>query len=211
MWIVYYTDITNQLTTRLTLISIASARKAMPGVKTLMIYPTWHLVDPNILRAVDYFKDIPYLERNVHYDYRRCLANADVVGEALFVDTDIVFQDDIRNIFKYPFDIAPTLREAEIDPAIPYNMGVCFSRTPSFWKHVAFNIPKNSPNYWKDSELAFSRCAASSEYTKRDLQGRLYNRSPNSKTDDVSNAYIVHYKGPHRKAWMLAREKEFIS
>jgi len=210
MWICYYTDITNELTTRLTNISIASARKHMPDVKVLFIYPDWHLLNPEIGKHVDHMYPIMNLPKGVHWDYRRCLANAEVTGECLFIDTDTVFQHDVSNVWTHPFDVAATLREKPFEAQIPYNMGVCFSRTPRFWKHVALQIPKAS-NHWRDSELAFSKTAMiTSEYTVRQLPGHLYNKTPETKGESVSHAYIVHYKGVVRKPWMLAREKEFI-
>lgn len=208
MWICYYTDITNQLTTRLTLISIASARKHIPNVNILMVYPDWHFLEQEIYEAATDTVKIRGLDRQWHYDKRRCLANAEVIGDCLFLDTDIIIQEDVSGVFSHSFDICVTRREHMIEAAIPYNMGVAFTRSREFWRHVALQIPNG--NHWRDSELAFSKIAMiRSEYTVRELPGRFYNRIPLRAGDDVSEASIVHYKG-QRKNWMLAREKEFI-
>jgi len=208
MWICYYTDITNQLTTRLTLISIASARKAIPDVKVLILCPNWHPLEVVLQKAADDAIEIKDLQKHWHYDKRRCLANSELKGEALFLDTDTVIQGNIEGIFDHAFDVAVCKRDQPLEASIPYNMGVCFSRSQEFWKLVALQIPNG--NHWRDSELAFSRIAMMrGEFTVKELEGRYFNKTPSTQGEDVSRAAIVHYKG-QRKNWMLAREKEFI-
>lgn len=210
MWICYYTDITNQLTTRLTLISIASARKAMPDCEILIIHPIWHSVHPSILLAANYAQPIKDLPKDGHYDYRRCMANSQISGDYLFIDTDTIIQKDLIDVWASDFDIAIARRTKIFDSRIPYNMGVCFSRSPLFWAKVAAQIPKNAKGYI-EPERAFSRVCQMAEFNAKVLPDTLYNHTPDRTKDDVSHAYIVHYKGVSRKNMMLNREHEFIT
>jgi len=68
---------------------------------------------------------------------------AGVEGQWVFVDTDVIFQQPVKRVFRSSFDIAVTRRDwSHVKPArgfserMPFNTGVVFSRCPHFWSEV---------------------------------------------------------------------------
>lgn len=132
------------------------------------------------------------------------LANLD--GELLILDTDLLVKRDITNIFQFDFDVALTWRDGpiwaedgtDITKLMPINTGVMFSRSQRFWQ-VCFEWAKEHPGGWYSDQLAVS--AQWRRFNVLRLNCDNFNYTPNSKSEDVSSRYVVHYKGK-RKAWM---------
>lgn len=149
--------------------------------------------------------------------------HSNVSGDWLFVDTDVLFQRDVRNVFDQPFDLAVADREWDhVKPAagfterMPINMGVVFSRVPAFWAecHARLKeLPKEKQRWMGDQEV-FCELIAEGRYDVRHLPGAVYNFPPATDDEDISGleleAAIVHFKGPQRKPLMLRRIGERI-
>ena len=138
---------------------------------------------------------------------RRMRIHSMLAGEWLFVDSDIVIQKDVRDVFKDEFEIAVTDRVGsawEHSPDVkdmPYNMGVTFSRCPEFWGRVA-KILEEAPEAlreWCGDQLVV--CQLQQHYKTKVLPGQVYNFTPFKRGEDRSHAAIVHWKGP-RKEWI---------
>ena len=132
-------------------------------------------------------------------------------GDILNLDYDTVVQRDVSDVFNRPFDIALTVRKAKKDKnemlnlGSPHNTGVVFSRAPEFWKLCADrldNYPEDQR--WLSGQANITECAHiyRKNFKVIELPGFLYNYTPKSHDEDVSERYIVHYKG-HRKHWMV--------
>ena len=145
--------------------------------------------------------------------------HCNVTGDWLFVDTDVLFQQDVRPVFDKEFELAVTSREWDhLKPAagfaerMPVNMGVVFSRSSAFWAECLARVkelPKPQQNWMGDQEV-FCEILAEDRYKVRQLKGAIYNFPPALDDNDQSreleaNASIVHFKGEQRKPMMLRR------
>lgn len=141
-------------------------------------------------------------------------------GDWLFVDTDVVFQADVRDAFGYGlgdvyltkfFDVALTDRQwphiqhpAGFVEEMPFNTGVCFSRCPDFWRAVLETWRAFTPEQqadWMSEQRAVAHVVRTEPFNVLVLPGMVYNYPPTTLTDvGLAEAKIVHFKGPLRKA-----------
>ncbi len=134
-------------------------------------------------------------------------------GDWLFVDTDVEIRSDVRHVFDDPdFDVAVATREGTLlDKEVgtkfmarmPFNKGAVFSRCSAFWKAAAAHLRTLKPEQqaWMGDQVAVNHVIGSGQFRVKVLSN-AYNYPPKSKTDDVSQKHILHFKGP-RKAWAL--------
>jgi len=159
---------------------------ALPGVDDVVIRPSL----PLALAFVD--------------------ARASVDGDWLFLDTDVIVQEDVRHVFYGDFDIAVATREGTMRPHEVgsrfmarnlYNAGVVFSRSQGFWlaalQRAELMVGRHS---WGCDQEAMNQVIKSGPYYAMILENS-YNYPPFTADEDVSDKLIVHYKGK-RKAWM---------
>lgn len=170
---------------------VASVRRVMPDVDVAQLPAP----DGPIARAV--------LE-----------AYASVEGEWLFVDTDVILQEDVRSIFDQPFDVAVATREGTFRPGedgskfmtrMPFNKGVVFSRSQPFWRAALDRITEMKPaaQGWMGDQQAMCDVIASGAFRVVTLPNR-YNYPPQFRGEPVADKAALHFKGP-RKPWMLER------
>lgn len=207
---VYHGDPMPEATMHLILadLLIESVRRTMPGVE---IHQLTDLNSPALLGVdgVHRLKSRPMAELCVeHY--------ASVQGDWLFVDTDVVIQQDVREVFKLPFDVAVCDRDGTLVPgeeeldfikATPYNLGVVFSRNPEFWKAVLARMetmPK-ARKEWMGNQYAACDVIAEGRFHVQILPGLFYNYAAHNTKDRGEEAMIQHYKGPFRKQMALER------
>ena len=140
-------------------------------------------------------------------------------ADYLILDTDILVQKDVSDVFKQPFDVALTRRTGtimwrgmDIAKAMPYNTGVMFSRSAKFWAECYEWCSKAQDELqnWFGDQMSVRAIADKKKYVLLELPCGVYNYTPSSVIEDVSDRAIVHYKGAAgRKQWMLDRwEKE---
>ena len=142
---------------------------------------------------------------------------AAVKGEWLFVDSDVIVQRDVRDVFTLKFDIALVNRQwphlkaaAGFSERMPFNTGVVFSRSHKFWGK-AYERLQTMPEGlqdWMGDQQVICDMVGSSRFKFWFLKGTRYNLPPSLEAEDdplVRKAHIVHYKGPERKALLLAR------
>lgn len=192
---------------------VASVHRAMPDARVL------HLADETTERVAgaDEIVRLPYDGVRLMTFRLRHFSNLEA-RHAVFLDTDVIVQEDLSALFAEPFDVALTRRdEAVPDPnghdvaaLMPYNTGVMVSRPEGwdFWRNaLAYceRLPQEHQKWWGD-QLAVQALAAVCPLTLRELPCSIYNYTPASQTEDVSTRHVVHYKGT-RKAWMLSRAR----
>ena len=186
---------------------VASVRKAMPDVQIVQF------TEPNTPSAV-YGVDavLPNLRPGHPLALAVLSAYASCEGDWLFLDTDVLVQHDVRAIFKEPFDIAVADRNGTLKrkengskfmAQMPYNKGSVFSRSQAFWQ-CAYTLLLNmdaKQQAWMGDQRAMCMAISSGSFNVKILPNR-FNYAPLSRTDDLTDKSIIHFKGP-RKEWML--------
>lgn len=178
---------------------IASAKQHMPGVQICLLTDekTPALEGAEAIRIPG---DMPMgVRRVMHY----CMP-----GEWLFLDTDVVFRKDVRDVFERDFDVALASRDgtymegSKYAELMPYNFGVVFSRNPCFWQTVLPELKKLSPDFqrWGGEQMLTCVLAQTGKF-KAEILPSAYNFTPEKQDDDLSHVAIAHYKGA-RKAWI---------
>ena len=190
---------------------IRSVRTTMPGVEIVQLTD---MASPKIM-GVDAVRRLP----SEPADILRTRHLTQCEGDWLYLDTDIMVQQDMRHVFDQPFDVAVTDREGtlldgeeDIDfiKDSPHNMGVVFTRSPAFWTAVLEKLLLMTParQAWMGIQLGACEVIAEGRFTTRVLPGLQYNYAAQHGKDRCEEAKIAHYKGPARKRMMLQRFME---
>lgn len=157
--------------------------------------------------------------QNVEMARFRMEHHAQLTGEWLFIDTDVLITKDVQHVFESSFDIAvsnrdgmPQYSEDVWNLLMPHNMGVVFSRTQGFWQRCYDFVGHMTQEMqtWEGDQYAFCRLLKLSEYGVKILSGQQYNFAPVRATLDSRDHYIAHYKGGIRKDWLTERANEIL-
>jgi lipopolysaccharide biosynthesis glycosyltransferase len=134
---------------------------------------------------------------------------ADLRGEWITIDTDMIVKKDLSHVFDKDFDVALTRRYGVILDAngtdivkeMPYNCGLMFSRNHEFWKDCLklMNVMTDDLKQWWGDQVAVKAMADS--YDVLELDCAEYNYTPKN-ADERKDVYVYHFKG-QRKAWMM--------
>lgn len=162
------------------------------------------------LDCVDFVKRLPDSSDLIDFRMRHL---ADLSGDVICLDYDVIVQRDITKVFQQPFDIAFTRRgqdktaSKEVQELSPHNLGVIFQRNEGrrFWD-AARSGYKNlqGKDGWMWGQALVSDCIAKlkGDLNILELPGEYYNYTPLTQDEDVRARAVVHYKGK-RKHWML--------
>ena len=182
-------------------IMIRSVRKHMPGIEILQLTDDdTPAIDGCTVIRKTWMKN-PMVFKMSHL--------ADLSGETIILDTDVIVQADLREVFEYPFDVALTKRKGpildsngvDVTKLMPYNCGVMWSRNPAFWKAC---VDWCAPDVgWYADQMAVAN--VSPMWETYVLDAEVWNYTPSSKHEDVSTKKAVHYKGL-RKEWMYGAQ-----
>ncbi len=185
--------------------AVKAVRRVMPDVHivhlTDMATPPLQGVDQIVRRPIPYHQLC--FGRLDHY--------AELEGDWLYLDTDVIVQRDVRHVFTDPFDLAVADRVGmkEPDPRIadlmPYNAGVIFSRSTEFWRAAGLLLRQLKPerHAWLGDQRAMNRVIQEQPtFTIKVLPGLEYNYVPERFDEDLSGKFLIHYKGK-RKAYIL--------
>lgn len=173
---------------------LASVAKHMPGLKC------YHLTDATTEALAEPIR----LAEPMPLAVKRTAFYAQLLGDWLYVDTDIIFTRDVRDIFEQDFDVAFAKRGEVNDyaRAMPYNLGVVFSRNPRFWADILPAIKDLPPKLqaWDGAQLAAGWYATREWCPYKILElPEEYNHAPAHEHD--TSAAILHYKGK-LKRWL---------
>lgn len=187
---------------------IASVRRVMPDV------PIVHLTDATTepVDGVDLVQRVsgcPPVALGCLQAYA-----AAGTGDWLFVDTDVIVQEDVRHVFDKAFDVAVATREGTLKPSevgrkffnrSPYNKGAVWSRSADFWADAvkACETMQASRQAWMGDQIAMNEVIAAGQYRVTVLANR-FNYPPKYRSEDLRTQAVLHYKGP-RKEWLLER------
>jgi lipopolysaccharide biosynthesis glycosyltransferase len=191
-------------------IMVASVRQAMPGAKIVQMtdYTTKPVqgVHEVIRKRWDGKRLMTY--RLLHLEEFP-------PANAVFLDADTVVRKDLTSVFDGEFDVALTRRDATdltlgeaVLEAMPFNTGVMFSKASGrqFWlaAHAAVRAMPDEHQVWWGDQLAVKKVAEETSLKVAEYPCALYNYTPTSPDEDLSERYVVHYKGRERKPWLLA-------
>lgn len=186
-------------------LTIASVRATMPDVEV------HHLTDEDTptIEGVDSTR---VFRGNYPLAVRRMLHHSSCTGDWLFIDCDVIVQKDVRAVFDEPFDVAITNRdgtittEGEYAAAMPYNIGVTFSRSQAFWMFIAEHLQHVPAKFqeWEGDQRLICELIRQKKmpFNVKVLPGHEFNYPPKF-AGDGTEASIVHYKG-NRKAYLLS-------
>lgn len=200
---------------------VQSIRRVMPGI-TVVQFTDEHSAP---LEGVE-VQRLP----NTHMALLRMQHHASVDGDWLFLDADVLVQQDVTHVFDQAFDVALTKRDwthlkkaGGFTKRMPTNTGVVFSRCPAFWDAVCRRLrelPKEKRRWMGDQEV-IGELLGSQTFTVKMISGARYNYPPplpsliaDDEDDDgvsqelLAQAAIVHYKGPRRKPMLLERIRQ---
>jgi len=124
--------------------------------------------------------------------------------EALFLDSDCVVRRDLSGVFDGSICVTDRIPPKAVPDQI-YNGGVLYGRGHggvAFWLHwcqLYWHIQRDAWAWYGD-QLLLAHMAKT--YPVTVYSGQTHNYVP-SGPDDETDAYIVHFKGPKRKAWMV--------
>lgn len=194
-------------------ILVKSAKKHMPDVPVVMFTDE---TSPAV-KGVDKVRRKPAEPMAL----LRMRHHASVSGDWLFVDTDVLFQNPVLDVFqKATWDIGVTSRDwahlpesAGFAERMPYNMGVVFSRCPHFWAECYTRLRNMDEDLteWMGDQHAFCDAIESERYSVKTLSGVKYNFPPElpgrSVKDMERNAFILHFKGDKRKSLMFGEAR----
>ncbi len=203
-------------------ILVQSVRRAMPGARVLQLSDE----ETEAVPGVDQVDRRPWDRTSLMTFRMEHYAALPADGARhLFLDTDIVVQADVSVGFDLDgaFDVAMNRREStlvrppgfrefpellgqNLATLMPYNTGVIFSRNPAFWQVALEHLRSLEPRYhrWFGDQVAVRMACETGRFKVLDLHP-AFNHTPRSEDEDVSKAYVVHYKGV-RKDWMRARQ-----
>lgn len=191
-------------------IMVASVKHAMPGIKIFRMTDT----DTKSVTGVDEVIRKRYDGRFL-MPYRLLHLKDFPPTDAIFLDTDIIVQKNLSEVFSEDFDIALTRRYKpvrdlhgyDLAAEMPYNTGVMFSKASgiSFWQKAyehCLTLPEQDREWWGD-QVSIKATADATNLKLKEFPCDLYNYTPRTRDENISDKYVVHYKGPHRKEWML--------
>lgn len=210
MKIGFYLNGTSEDGYRLARYFVKQARRVMPGVEIC------HLTDLES-RAVP---GVTVIRKAPQKSFTATLADAYALeGDWLFADTDAVIQQSVDDLFRdatWQIGLASragtfvdmTEEKSVFMQRMPFNTGIVYSRCPEFWHEVRHRILLLAPKdqQWYGMQLIVADVVDEGHYAVRILPN-AFNYPPRFPTDDLSEKFVVHYKGP-RKKWLLQRIAE---
>lgn len=132
------------------------------------------------------------------------------------LDTDMIVQRNLEHVFDEPFDLAVTDRHTHveiggksIEDTMPFQAGIFFSRSRMALRQLHDKRMEHLDEHdWFTKERAIKRAVDEAKIDVKILRGNDYNYSPSSIEENVYDKYVVHYKGPTRKKWMMIKYRD---
>lgn len=199
---------------------VASLKKAMPVTRVVQLSD----VETARVPGVDDVVRRPWDHTNLMTFRLEHYAALPADARYLLLDTDMIVQADVSSVFELDpsFDVAmhkrettivvppawpdfPELLHQDLAKIMPFNTGVIFARNARFWQVALESLRGLEARYhrWFGDQVAVRIAVETGAFKVLELHP-AFNFTPNTEGEDVSRAYVVHYKGP-RKAWMIER------
>lgn len=186
---------------------IASVRRTMPDVEI------WQITDLN--RTKDLPVDRVFRKAFIYDDWVPwmfdCLSQ--IPGKVLFLDSDIIVQRDLRPLFNTGADVTLTSRGPKMinGRSMPFLLGVVASKAPAFWvdaRDRVLAMPDSDDRNWWGSQTVLVEMADDMKHgllpwTIAAVSVDPHNYVPKHAGDLPADKWVLHFKGPKRRAWML--------
>jgi len=204
-------------------ITIDSATACMDGVQVTQLSDPETAAVAGVNEVVRTTSKIDHLMFTRVRMYDAVIRN--IRHDTVLVDSDVVIQKDLTGVFG-DWDVALTVRDDSnpLFDVMPFNEGVIFCRPTEgarrFWNGIV-NIYTQLPDYlrpWSGGQLSLGIACGEQLRSENSnlitiegikiklLPHSLFNYTPEHDDEDLSDKYIVHYKGT-RKKWMLSRSE----
>lgn len=196
----------HKVTTDIARIMIASVRRAMPNIEIVQMTDgdTEALpVDTVIRKRFNHTFWVPWLMEFV----------SELPGQVLFLDSDIVVQKDLRALFNTGADLVITTRGPKVFAGrqMPFLIGVVASTRPELWLELRDRVlamPDTEDQSWWGSQLAIFDLWMEEQNGRGKWKIAVvpcdpYNYVPKDENDCPPDKWVLHFKGPRRKPWML--------
>jgi len=136
---------------------------------------------------------------------RNLIAAVEKYGNVLCIATDVVIQQDVSDVFRQTFDVASCRYPQTTRGDRTYCGDVIFLKPSSLpFLHAMLDHYLSRPalqDGWEGGQTAFRDVVETGKFKVLDLDFEAYCKTPEDKDEDLSNAFIVHYRGL-RKQWM---------
>lgn len=193
---------------------IASVRRAMPSVEIVQMTDTATLglsADVVLRKAFNHRHWVPWLMEFL----------SELPGEVLFLDSDVIVQRDLAPLFLTKSDVVVTYRGPKVMEGrqMPFLFGVVASSTPELWLEVRDRVlamPNEEDQGWWGQQLAIfdmwmEEQNGRGKWKIASVPCDQYNYVPKSLEDTPADKWVLHFKGPKRKPWMLAKFGEAVA
>lgn len=138
----------------------------------------------------------------------------------IFTDTDMIVQRDLAPMLNVPCDVLLTTRGPKVFAGrqMPFLLGVAVSHTPALWQEVLERVkamPDEEDRGWWGGQVALFQMwmeekEGRGKWKIEAVNCNPHNYAPTSEDDQPADKWVLHYKGPKRKPWMLKRwESEY--
>lgn len=207
---------TNQeaLYERLAALMVKSVREHMPGSEVIQF------TDQRT-------RSLPFVDRVMRKDFKRGMewipffcSFMEELDEVLLLDSDLIVRKDLGRLKELDADLVIPVREKAIQAAdgalMRVQLGVCYSRTGKVWTEITRRVRQMERevdrNWWGIQLVAWDMLNESldgkSPFTIKAVKQWVFNYTPKDDKDCPDDVWVVHYKGEHRKDWMLKRWSE---
>jgi hypothetical protein len=196
MKVAYYVE--NPGMSRMTALSVASLKKAMPAAEVIQM-------SPERLPTGDWADTRVVTPEEGDFFVRRVIANAMLGdGEILYPDSDTIFHSSVEHVFDPNYGAFDVALPQIADPDVRYSAGIVFSRVARFWSEQAVMKLRRTDDgkpFTTDLLRFFTKFVDAWDGLVWRLDESRYERVPKNADDRCHGACIVHYRGP-RKKWM---------
>jgi len=183
---------------------VASIRKFLPaGTRIIQITN----MDFPMVKSVDMAFRVPSKPDFIDWAFGALIALGETFhDDILQIATDVLIQRDISEVFHWPYDIAACrywLKE-RIDGAFCGDVNFIHDGGIRVFRE-ALSIYRKNPKYQDGcdgGQKAFLEASNRPNFVVRELNPYYHCRTPENAQEDLSEASIIHFRGP-RKAWMI--------
>ena len=200
---------------KVALMMIASVRLAMPKARIVQLtddgFTAGLPVDHIHRRKFDSPNWVPWMYAGL----------AQFGGKVLFLDSDVIVQRDLAPMFMTGADVTLTSRGPKTVEGrqMPFLIGVVATKTPEFWleasRRVAAMEDRDDRDWWGSQVVLFDMWMdqkhGSLPWKIAAVDASIHNYVPQHENDAPKDKWVLHYKGPKRKPWMLKKWSHLMS
>lgn len=191
---------------------IKSCREKMPGTPIVQFTSQYTTPVP----GTDSVVVKPWV-RGMSWLPYMCSFLSEIDDEVVFLDTDVIVCKDLRRMLVPGADMVITVRgkpvTAEDGTSMMVLLGVCASRNKEVWRVLGERVSKMrremDRNWWGVQltlwDMLQESLRGESPFKIRAVRQWQFNYVPKDADDAPEDVWAIHYKGEHRKQWMVRK------